>query len=654
MRRVLTISGQYGEGRACAWLVVFALLLQADVSCGEERIGRTVDDFALRDFRGKSVSLSDFADERLVVIAFLGAECPLAKLYGPRLMQLADKFEEEQVTFIGINSNLQDSITEISAYARIHTIEFPLLKDVGNRVADQVKAVRTPEVFLLDRQRRIRYWGRIDDQYGIGYVRDDPTRHDLKIAIEELLAGKPVSSPVAESVGCHIGRIPTPSPKSTVSYAEHIAPILQRRCVECHRTGEIAPFGLTDYDEVVGWAPMIAEVVKENRMPPWHANPQHGSFENDCSLSQDEKQLIFQWVDEGSPEGNLAKLPPPREFTEGWQLPQKPDQVVYMRPTPFSVPAEGVVQYKYFTADPGFAENKWIKAIEVVPGNRAVVHHVLVFVKTTHSRFGNMDGYLAAYVPGMRAAPFPKGMAKFVPAGAKLYFQLHYTPIGSPQKDRSYIGLVFAERDEVTHVVKTASAWTKRIAIPAHDANFSIEATSGSEQVDVKLLSMLPHMHLRGKSFRYETRPPSGSGKILLDVPAYDFNWQTAYRCREPVTIPAGTRIHCTAVYDNSENNLANPNPDEVVKFGPQTWDEMLFGYFDYAVPMAEFERPAKALVDGLDRNGNSVIEPREIPRVLVRLFSQVERDRDGNIGLAQILAAPPAVLSRLAAALRR
>lgn len=635
-------------------LLVSLLPFQAELARGDQRIGQQVEDFTLRDFRGKPVSLSDFADQRLVVIAFLGTECPLAKLYGPRLVRLADEFADDEVVFLGVNSNLQDSITEISAYARIHKIDFPLLKDAGNRVADQVKAERTPEVFLLDRQRRVRYWGRIDDQYGIGYIRDEPTRHDLKIAIEELLAGKPVSLPNAKSVGCHIGRIPKPNLQSSVTYSEHIAPLLQRHCVDCHRKGEIAPFALTDYDEVVGWAPMIAEVVKQNRMPPWHANPEHGSFENDCSLSQDEKQLVFQWVDEGAPEGDPAKLPPLREFTEGWQLPQKPDQVVYMRTTPFSVPAEGVVQYKYFTADPGFEENKWLKAIEVVPGNRAVVHHVLVFVKTTHSRFGNMDGYLGAYVPGMRAAPFPDGMAKFVPAGAKLYFQLHYTPVGSPQEDNSYIGLVFADRDQVTHVVKTASAWTKRIAIPAHDDSFSLEATSGSEQVDVKLLSMLPHMHLRGKSFRYETRPPNGSGKVLLDVPAYDFNWQTEYRCETPITIPAGTRIHCTAVYDNSENNLANPNPDEVVRFGPQTWDEMMFGYFDYAVPIAEFERPAKALIGALDRNGNSVIESREIPRPLVRLFTQVDRDRNGNIGLDQILAAPSTVLAKLGTVLRQ
>jgi peroxiredoxin len=588
----------FRPGQMSGWLfLVFVVLWGIATPLGTAAaettpLGKPIDDFSLRDFRGKLTSLSDFRDRKLVVIALLGTECPLARLYGPRLVKLAERYAAQDVAFLGINANSQDSITEIAAYARLHNIEFPLLKDVGNRVADQLGATRTPEVFVLDQQRVVRYWGRIDDQYGVGYARDNPQRLDLKLALDELLAGRPVSTPITTSIGCHIGRRVTPKLDSHVTYSQHIAPILQTRCVECHRSGEIAPFALTSYDEVAGWAETIAEVIRDERMPPWHADPKYGRFSNDRRLSDGEKQVVYQWVAAGVPQGDPAHLPAPPQYSDGWQLNQQPDQVVYMRREPYRVPAEGTVSYQYFTADPGFTEDKWLKMAEVRPGNRAVVHHVLVFVKTPGSRFGDGEGYLAAYVPGLRATPLPPGMAKRIPAGAKLYFQVHYTPIGSVQQDRSMIAMVFAHPDEVTHAVMTASAMQRRLYIPPHVSNHCVEATSGTVGQDVLLLSMMPHMHLRGKSFRYEMLDTRGHSQILLDVPRYDFNWQTSYLLAEPQLIPAGTKIHCVAHYDNSENNLANPDPSVTVRWGPQSWDEMMFGYFDYAVPMSTLMHP--------------------------------------------------------------
>ncbi len=356
----------------------------ASAESKDSLLGKQVQNFTLQDFRGKSVQLDDQREQKLVVIAFLGTECPLAKLYGGRLQKLADEFTSQGVAFYAIMSNQQDSLTEIAAYARKHEITFPVLKDAGNHVADQIGARRTPEIFVLDQDRQICYHGRVDDQYGVGYLRDEPQREDLKIALTELLAGKPVSQPSTKPVGCFIGRLREPNPNSKVTYSNQISRLFQKHCVECHREGEIAPFALNEYEEVAGWAETIAEVVRDQRMPPWHADPQHGKFANDRSLTKEEKELIYTWVENGAPQGDPKNLPKPQTYVTGWKLPQKPDSVFYMDDKPFTVPAQAGkrgVKYQYFTVDPGFTEDKWLKGAEALPGNRAVVHHILVFAR---------------------------------------------------------------------------------------------------------------------------------------------------------------------------------------------------------------------------------------------------------------------------------
>lgn len=622
-------------------------------------VGSKVEGFSLKDYRGKQVSLDNFRDQPIVVLVFLGTECPLAKLYGPRLVQLAKDYESRGVAFIGINSNSQDSITEIAAHARIHKIKFPVLKDLGNRVADQVRAQRTPEVFVLDDKRFVRYWGRIDDQYGVGYIRDEPRRNDLRIALDELLAGKPVSKPAIASVGCHIGRVQTPNENSEVTYSNQIARLLQSRCVECHRKGEIAPFSLTDYDEVVGWAEMIEEVVRQQRMPPWHADPQVGSFHNDRHLSDREKQLIYRWVENGAPQGDPANLPAPKKYTSGWQLPKQPDLVLDINKEPFKVKAEGEVKYQWFSVHPGFKEDKWIKAAQILPGNRAVVHHILAFAapKIGSGRLGERArrGYLVGYVPGLRSEPFPEGMAKRIPANSRLVFQVHYTPIGTEQFDQSKIGFVFADEKDVKYEVRTNSAVQGRLRIPPHDDDYRAEATNWRALPEAKLLSMMPHMHLRGKSFSYEALFPDGSKEKLLNVPQYDFNWQTAYRLAEPKDLPAGTRIHCIAHYDNSERNLNNPDPTQEVRWGDQTWDEMMIGYFDVAIPHGDdndTREPvtlrdrlraafaARKIIQKLDKNSDQQLTRDEVPREHQSTFDDWDTDGDDVVTLTEAVKA--------------
>jgi peroxiredoxin/mono/diheme cytochrome c family protein len=545
---------------------------------------KPVASFKLRDYRGVWRSLDDSKDKKLVVVAFLGTECPLSQRYAARLSELAQEFEPKSVAFFGVISNQQDSITKIAQLAKEQKVSFPLLKDVGNAVADQFAARRTPEVFVLDDKRMIRYHGRIDDQYGIGYMRPQPTRRDLVTALEELLAGKTVSQPITPTEGCQIGRVKRSSLQSSVTYTKHIAPLLQKHCVSCHHTGSLAPFALTSYGDASGWADMIQEVIDDQRMPPWHANPKYGRFANDSRLAEEEKLLIAKWVKNGAPQGDPKDLPAMPPFEEGWRI--KPDLVLTM-PKPFTVPAEGMVQYQYFTLDPGFKEDKWVRASEARPGNRSVVHHLVVNVQPPGSKpIGPQNfpiDFLAGGAPGSPPLILRDGEAKLIPAGSKLVFQVHYTPNGTVQTDQSRVGLAFADPKTVRKEIRSHAAINYRFRIPPGAANYQVEANHRFAQ-DSLLYSLFPHMHLRGKSFRFEAIYPDKTHEILLDVPRYSFDWQNEYVLAEPKRMPEGTILHCTGTFDNSADNLSNPNPKAAVTFGEQTWEEMMVGYFDIAL----------------------------------------------------------------------
>ncbi len=563
-------------------------------------LGTKVADFALRDFRGQSHDSAAEAKDKIVVLAFLGTECPLCKLYTSRLNELAKAYEGKGVVFWGLDPNRQDAITEIASFARVHEIEFPILKDLNQTIADRVGATRTPEIVVLDASRAIRYRGRIDDQYGFksnaNYQKPKPGERNLVNTLDELLAGKPVSVAETAAPGCLIGRDRKADPNAEVTYSNQIARIMNANCVFCHRDGQIAPFSLTNYEEMAGWAGMVQEVVESQRMPPWHADPSHGTFQNDARLSDADKAAIAKWVAAGAPEGNPKDLPEPPQYAEGWMIP-KPDEVLYMRDEPFEVPETGVVDYQMFVVDPGWKEDKWIAAVEPRPGNAAVVHHILMFVVPptgANLGIGRGNDFLAAYAPGARPYPLPTGQARFVPAGSKLIFQMHYTPNGSAQKDRSYCGFVFADPKTVEKEVRVSSAINFVFNIPPGNDNFPVNARYVFRE-DTLLLTMMPHMHLRGKAFRYDAVYPDGKREVLLDVPGYDFGWQTSYRLAEPKLLPKGTRLECLAHFDNSKDNLNNPDPKKSVRFGDQTFEEMMIGFFESMPAHEDRLHPEKA-----------------------------------------------------------
>lgn len=604
-------------------LVVLALSTVAVPVAGaaeKSLVGQQVDDFTLRDFHGREYSLSDFSEAPYVVVTFLGNECPLAKLYASRLVRLAKDYADRDVAFVAINSNVQDTPTEMAAFAENHKLNFPLLKDAGNVVADQIGAQRTPEVFVLDENRVIRYRGRIDDQYGAqNQPRIDVTRRDLAVALDELLAGQPVSIPDTVTPGCIIGRVRDVQPQGDITYSEHVAEILNRRCVECHREGELAPFPLTSYEDVIGWSEMIVEVVSQGRMPPWFADPRYGEFSNDCSMSEEEKQTLYTWVNNGSPQGDPAATPASPEFTQGWNI-GEPD-AVYTMPEPYTVQADGTIDYQYFTIDPQLTEDVWVTAAEARPDNTSVVHHIVLFAlppggggfgggdraRGDENRRGERDDadegerrsrrgegrrrggggegaiaggqLIAIYAPGMPAWQYPEGMALEVKKGSTFVIQMHYTACGSEQQDQSYIGLKFAKPGEVKQSIRNGMALNVGFEIPPHDNDYVVTSKTRFLR-NTTLLQLFPHMHYRGKAFKFEAQYPDGTSEVLLDVPNYDFNWQLRYDLAEPKHLPRGTTMVCTAHYDNSADNLFNPDPSETVGFGLQSFEEMMVGYY--------------------------------------------------------------------------
>ncbi len=394
------------------------------------------------------------------------------------------------------------------------------------------------------------------------------------------------------------------------TYFKDALPILQSRCQECHRPGEIGTMPLETYEQTRPWAKAIKAAVVTKKMPPWFADPHYGKFVNDRSLSQNEMDTLVAWVDAGAPKGEPKDAPAPRQWMDGWSIP-KPDLVLEM-PVDIHVPAKGELDYQYVLVPVPFKEDVWVQMVEVRPTNRSVVHHAVLFVRDPQSKwlrgeiepgkpwtappkrraqetFGGGTDILTIYTPGMIPDIWPAGRAKKIPAGSDLIFQMHYTTNGKDEvNDRSRIGLVFS-KEPPTERVLTIAAVNTFFQIPPGEGNFQVEAETPILK-KTQLISFFPHMHLRGKAFEYRLVRPDGTSETLLKVPKYDFNWQLSYRLEKPIDLVPGMKIEGTAWFDNSPNNPANPDPKATVRWGEQSREEMMIGFYDVAVE-ANFDR---------------------------------------------------------------
>jgi hypothetical protein len=394
------------------------------------------------------------------------------------------------------------------------------------------------------------------------------------------------------------------------TFTKDVAPILYKHCASCHRPGDIAPMSLLTYEQARPWAKAIREQVASGQMPPWHAAESHGTFSNDRRLSEQEKATLIAWVGSGAPKGEAKDLPPAPKFTDGWEI-GTPDAVISM-PKPYAVPGEGTIDYQYFQAPTNFTEDKWVQAIEVRPGARSVVHHILVFCRepggampqsaaykqvvpqmsaaaraqapapATDTRRQMPGALIATTAPGTNAMIFKPGTALRIKAGSVLTFQMHYTTNGAAASDTSSVGIIFARQPPQLEVRSGAFANTL-LRIPPGANNEAVESAIEFNE-DVRIFALFPHTHLRGKSWEYRLVYPDGRKEVVLSVPKYDFNWQTYYIYAKPLAVPKGARLEATAHYDNSVANPWNPDPKATVRWGEQTWEEMQYSGITYAM----------------------------------------------------------------------
>ena len=412
-----------------------------------------------------------------------------------------------------------------------------------------------------------------------------------------------------------IGRLPrllSVSPKLAAAqptpptFYRDVLPILQKRCQSCHRPGEIAPMPLVTYQQARPWSGAIRDAAQSKKMPPWFADSRFGHFSNDPSLTADEIETLSRWADAHAPAGNPHDSPPPPHWAPGWNIPQ-PDVVLRM-PKPVRLPGKGDVDYTYEIVPTGFTEDKWVRMSEIRPLRRDHVHHAVVYIRPPDSQWlrhapvgvpftamslaSEQDRHdaewtdsdcLLVYAPGSSPDQWPEGMAKFIPRGSDLVFQMHYTTHGRSASDQTTIGLVFAKQPPTQRVL-TLQLTNDHFVIPAHDPDYRVEV-HGTLPNDATLLSFFPHLHLRGKRFEYNIIQPDGKIiETLLSVD-YNFYWQLSYRLAEPRFLKAGTELQAVAWFDNSSANAHNPDPNVSVTWGDQTYDEMMVGFFDLAVP---------------------------------------------------------------------
>jgi len=594
-------------------LVVFIVLtgafVRADADVVVDKINKKIDNVTLHDAAGKARSLYDLKDKKAIVVVFLSFDCPVSAGYSSILAELAKTYRDKQVSFVAVNSSDDGDAAQIARQAAEYKLPFPVFKDEHFRATDAFKADTVPSVFVLDRNFVLRYRGRIDNGYYARLKKNGRvTRHDLRQALDEVLAGKAVSEPATKPIGCAIVRERKTRKEGAVTFYRDVLPIVQKNCQECHRPGAVGPFALMTYKQAVNWADDIKKYVAERKMPPWKpvAGP---AFHGERKMADKDIEMLVTWVEAGTPEGDPKDAPPPRNFVEGWQLGQ-PDLVLTV-PEEMTVGASGPDLFRCFVLPTKLSEDKFITAVEVRPGNSRIVHHTLNYFDTSgkgrelekkaHDKQDNKQddrgpgyssamglgflplpgqvGGLGGWAPGNVPHPLPDGYGYFLPKGSDIIIQTHYHRDGRVEKDRTCIGLYFA-KDGKTKRWKNIVLPGRFMFVPANNDRYRVQG--GLEVLqECKLYSVMPHMHMLGREIKVTLTPPGGKPMTLAAIADWEYNWQETYFFKEPIVLKPGTRLAVEAIYDNSDKNPNNPSsPPRLVKFGEQTTDEMCYVFF--------------------------------------------------------------------------
>jgi peroxiredoxin/mono/diheme cytochrome c family protein len=585
---------------------------QAGKQASTDKLGKVIDRVTFQKADGKTVALRDFAKHKAVVAIFFSFDCPVSTNYSQPLAIMAEAYKGKGVAFIGIVPGADESAAKIAQLAREYKIPFAVYRDDKLAAVEAFQANITPQAFVLDRNLVLRYRGRIDNAWAARLKKNQQiTSHDLRAALDEVLAGKAVSHPVTEAIGCSIQREKTAKTTGKFTYYRDVLPILQNNCQTCHRPGEVGPFSLMTYKQAVNWAGDIKEYTQARKMPPWKpvAGP---AFHNERKLTTKEIATLAAWVDDDTPAGDPKDGPPPRKFAQGWQL-GKPDLVLTV-PDDFQVGPSGNDLFRCFVLPTNLPEDKYVTAVDIRPSNPRVVHHVLLYVDTTgqgrqlaekeakrqkkDSELDRGPGYssamgigflprggLGGWAPGQMPRYLPVGTGYPLPKGSDVIVQVHYHRDGRLEKDRTRVGLYFAKKPVKTPykgmLLAGGGAGKGRLrflfTVPAGDDNYKLTGSMWVEQ-DCTLYTVMPHMHMIGKKIRVTITPPKGKPQTLVAIDEWDYNWQETYILKKPITVKAGTRFDVEAYYDNSDKNPNNPfHPPKTVTFGMETTDEMCF-----------------------------------------------------------------------------
>lgn len=576
---------------------------------------------------GDIVHLTLKPDERALVFVFLGVECPISNALIPEMNAIAEQYAPRGVRLFGVISDHYVTRQQAAAHRDAYDVQFPVIIDASGLLCQQLRATHTPQAVVVGDAGRIVYSGLLNDRFvDLAAQKSNATRSYLREALQALERDAAVTVPHTVPVGCPIESFESQVPRTELTFTHHVAPIIHAHCTECHREGESAPFVLKTYDDVRQHATQIGVVIERDLMPPWRPVADFGHFLNERRLTETEKQILRNWIAGGMPSGDLESCPPAPQFPSDWHLGQ-PDLILEM-PVEYQIPATGPDIYRHFIIPSGLTRNRLVAAMEFRPGNATVVHHAIVYCDTHgaaraldeadpgpgYSHFGSPgftpDGSLGGWGPGGTPRRLPRGCGRVMWKDADVVLQIHYHPTGKPERDRSRIGLHFAE-DAAQKLVAEISVANVDLHIPAGAANHWHYA-SYTLPVDTWLLDASPHMHVLGREMKVEATTPDGQVVPLIWIDDWSFYWQDHYVYREPIALPAGTRIDVAACFDNSTANPLNPHAPPVdVHWGDNSTDEMAICYFQVTTrTMPDF----LALVDHSQRYFNALLEQTRTP----------------------------------------
>lgn len=622
---------------------------QTSAAYEPEIVGMRVDDFQLLDHEGRAHQLYYYDDAPAVVIMTQGNGCPIVRNAVHSLKAVRDEYAADGVEFFLLNANLQDSRATIAEEAAEFGFDIPVLVDEHQLIAESLKVTRTAEIFVIDMtSKRVVYHGPVDDRVTYEVQKAKANHHYLADALDAVIDGKPVDVANVDAPGCivNLPEMARRDEHANISYTDDIVPILERRCIECHQQGGIGPWAMSSYDMVRGFAPMIREVIRTDRMPPWNADPLIGEFHGDRSLEPQEVKTLVHWIEAGAPRGDGEDpLLAERHVAPEWPL-GEPDLVLDI--PAYDVPATGVVEYQRPAVEWPLEQGKWLRASTIKPGSRETVHHVLTGYMESmpedgvgnESRWGASVG---GYAVGAESITMPENIGTYIPPGGAIGFQMHYTPIGRGVTDASTIGLYFY--DEPPELMMRGSVVIDfTIEIPPETARHQ-EVSYLHFPADAILYGAFPHAHYRGQSSSLAIRYPDGNEEMLLSLPNYDFNWQRFYEFKQPVDVPAGSKLIAYYEYDNSERNVANPDPSLNITWGDQSFEEMLFTAVRYRWKDESADNPTPQYQRILDRgrmfgmlddNIDDMLQKDELKgrraQRIARSFDRLDRNGDGGL----------------------